>query len=181
MKLSGLKDIAVDWFKSCHRFGSIFTNEVSARINASPKQARIGGGIFDAAAGIGLSYLGVSGIVGNTLAIGFAAMTVVSAPLHALVTIPVSTVFIALGVMMTGMGLGFLNGARQKAGLPGFSDLKSRAQTAVSESASSQPKSQFKPGSGLISKFKRKADKSKPTAPAGQAPKAVPVAGDYKL
>jgi len=56
--------------------------------------------------------------VGTTLATIAAAGTIMTTPVHAIVTVPVGIIFLALELTMGGIGLGLLDAARIKAGIP---------------------------------------------------------------
>lgn len=140
MKLGKVKDVFMDFMKSGFRFGRGFSNMITERLEASATTARVGGGLFDLAAGGGITYLGVSSMIGNSLAIvgGVAALTTAFVP--AVASIAVGTVFLTLGTMMTGIGLGFLDAAREKAGIPAFNSYRTAKRYAADDDVSTGSK-----------------------------------------
>lgn len=162
MKLGKVKDVFMDFVKSGFHFGRGFSNMITERLEASATTARIGGGLFDLAAGGGITYLGVSSMIGNTLAIvgGVAALTTAFVP--AVTSIAVGTVFLALGTMMTGIGLGFLDGAREKAGIPALNSYRTARRYAADDGVSTGSKLK----AGVKKLFTKSASKQAPVKKA---------------
>ncbi len=117
MQPGKIKDLFKDWVRAGFHFGRGLSDHISARLEASPRGARVGGGIFDVVAGGGLTLFAASSALGTVASVIGAAMAVTSAPLTAVVTAAVGVVWLALATITGGIGLGLLDAARSKAGL----------------------------------------------------------------
>ncbi len=166
MKFSNVKDVFMDFVKSGFRFGNTFSNYMAQKLEASPTATRIGGGVFDVAAGGGLLYMAATSMIGTVVGAVAAVSAVATAPIAALVTVCVGTLWLALSTMTAGIGLGLLDAARQKAGFARPKDYLRNTREAVDE-ATTSVKNIFKKGvKGPASTFKNAANGNKPAAPA---------------
>lgn len=103
------KNVIGGFVQGNYWFGRTFTERFSDSRMA---------GIFDALAGGALTaYTGVSA-VGTALGAVSAIAGAATAPVHALVTVPLAAVFLTLEACMAGMGIGLLGAAYSKSGLP---------------------------------------------------------------
>lgn len=172
MGLQKMKDGIGDLVKGNYWFGRTFTN----RFLSDSRW----GGLFDAAAGVGITALGVSWGISNIVKGALAVTAIASAPATAVVTLAVSTVFLILDCMLVGFGTGFLSAAYTKSGLPWPSTMFNNARNAVSTGASkgaAAVKKVFKP---LTSIFRKSAEK-KPSGAAPTAPASSPKIGGHTI
>ncbi len=164
MKFSNVKDVFMDFVKSGFRFGNTFSNYMAEKLEASPTATRIGGGVFDVAAGGGLLYMAATSMIGTVLGAVAAVSAVATAPIAALVTVCVGTLWLALSTMTAGIGLGLLDAARQKAGFARPSEYLRSTREAVDD-ATTSVNSVFKKGAkGPASTFTNAANGNKPAA-----------------
>lgn len=165
MGLQKFKDGVGNLVKGNYWFGRTFTNKLLSDSRW--------GGIFDAAAGVGITGLSLSWGLSHLLGGALAVTALASAPATAAVTIAVSTVFVILNCMLAGFGVGFLGAAYTKSGLPWPSTTFNNAKTALSNGASNSAEFVKKTFKSLTYIFTKSAENKKPSgnAPANPAPK----------
>jgi len=163
MKIRNIKDVFKGWLKSGYRFGFGFSNYLANRLDASPKTAKVGGGIFDVAAGGGLVYMAATSAIGTVIGAVAAVSAIASAPLAAVATVAMGVIWLSLSCMTAGIGFGLLGAARVKAGLPPLSSFFRRAKSVVNKGAEkiSRP---FKSDAKITHKFKNAANNNQPSA-----------------
>lgn len=173
MKLGKIKDVLVDWTRGGFHFGKGFSDMMLDRMEASGKTRRFGGLAFDAAAGIGLTWLGVTSLLGNALTILAAPVVFFSAPVTAVVGAAVATVFLCLAPVMTAFGVGFLDAAREKAGLASPKPAVDDAMDKTRALGASLEQGFFKPARNALSRAFTSV-KSKAAAPAPKSAEPAP-------
>lgn len=117
MKLSKAWDLYKDLVKGTHRFGREVSDILFSRMEASPNVRRFGGGALDVVAGSGLTYMAGMSILGNVVGTGFAAMSIMSAPIAAIGGLAVGAFWLTLSGFTAAWGLGMLRAAGEKSGL----------------------------------------------------------------
>lgn len=186
MQLGKVKDLFKDWVKSGFYFGRGLSDHISARLNASPQTARVGGGLFDLAAGAGLTYLAATSAIGTVVGVALAVSAIATAPLTAVTTTAMGVVWLALSTITGGIGLGLLDAAREKAGI-----ARPSASSSYVAPRTRGMFGQMKSAAKSALKFDRKAKQDfrdavevKPAPAPGAAPERKPAPkanGDYKL
>jgi len=161
MNLRKAAYLVKDWVHSGYRFGFYFSGSIAERLEVSPRTARVGGAIFDVAAGGGLVYLAATQILGTVVGMIAAVAAVASAPITAVATVAVGVVFTALNLAMGGIGLGLLNAARIKSDICRPGHVARQATAAVTKTAA---KSARFVKNALTFNFKKSADSKKPSA-----------------
>ena len=133
MDLNKIGDVVKDWVKGGYWFGKGFSNSIADKMDVSPKATRVGGGIFDAAAGFGLTYMAGTSALVTLTSTAAAVAAITTAPISAVVAVAVGTVWMALSCMTAGIGIGLLHAAQEKSGMamPGVSIVsQARAEVA---------------------------------------------------
>lgn len=164
MNLNKVGGVFKDWVRSGYWFGKHFSNSIADRLEASPRSARFGGGIFDLAAGGGLVYMAGTSALATVTSMGLAVAAITTAPVSAVVAVAVGTIWMALSCMTGGIGIGLLHSAQEKSGigLPDGAVVGQIRESAIS--ATSSVKEKFK---SLGSSFKKASKPKKPVvAPA---------------
>ena len=165
-----------DWVRGGYWFGKSFSSRLSDRLEVSPQAARFGGGLFDLAAGGGITYMAAMSALGTLASTATAVGAIASAPVGAAVAVATGTVWMALSCMTGGIGLGLLSAAHDKSGLPalgggGLGRLKQNvADVAVSAKGS------FKAGVRPTSFFNGRAQRPERPLPPSK-PVVTPKAG----
>jgi hypothetical protein len=161
MKISNVKGLIGDWMKATYRFGFCATKYLTDRLDMSPKSAKITGGIIDVAAGAGFTYWGVTGAIWAVSSAVAAVTAIAAAPLTAVGTVLMSTLWLALSCGMACNGFGFLGAARQKAGIPSLPSFFRRAKNGLNQAAEKISKP-FKDAK-IAHKFKKAANNNQPS------------------
>ena len=167
-------NVLKDWMRGTFHFGKNFTDSIFA--SSSEETRKIGGGLLDVVAGIGITHLAVMQELGLIAGVGMALASVASAPLTAVATVGVGIVFTACNLLMGSMGLGLLDAAREKAGLANPFAAARNAGFSVSENVTTMKNSLKADFAKLTASFKKavKAEKS----PTGPSTEKTPTPGN---
>ena len=166
MKISNVKYVVRDWFKAGYRFGGVFSDYLTERLNMSPRSAKISGGIFDVAAGSGLVYMAATSAIGTIMNAVAAVAVITTAPLAAVATVALGVIWLTFSCMTAGIGLGLLGAARKKCGLPSLSSFIKNTKASVKNKVKNGAgflKKPFKADAKISHKFKNAANGNQPS------------------
>jgi hypothetical protein len=164
-----------DFIKGGFYFGRGFSDMVTRKLEVPYPKSKIAGGVLDAAAGVGISWLTLSNFIYLGLTTVAAAAAITSAPLTAVGTLAVNIVFTALNLGMAGIGLGLLDACRDKCGIPPLSLPKIKMPSfRKSGPAAAEPKSTFKSDRKIFVAFNNKADEQQPAESPAKKPAPAP-------
>jgi hypothetical protein len=166
------------WLKSSYEFGRHASDMITA--DKPPKKAKAVGTAIDVAAGVGLTAVFGSSMLGWVTAAGFAVAGAVTAPVSiptALVTVGVAALWVGLGALGASMGLGFMSSAMDKMHIP-----KPKAAGAkISHAASSAAQAVAKPFKWVGNKLSQAFQKAHDGGNNLSAKSSAPKPGNYTL
>ncbi len=116
----GLGKFYMNWMRSNYQLGKRASDMMTRKM--SPGKAKAIGTAVDVVAGAGLTYFFGLSTLTYIAAAATAAVGVLTAPATlpaALVTIGGAALFGGMGGLITGIGVGFLSGAKDKLNIPG--------------------------------------------------------------